>query len=205
VTSGQVGRPNIAALVLAAGQSRRMGGANKLTATVGGRPLVRIAAEAALASRAWPVIVVTGHEAERIAAALAGLAVTVAHNPDYAAGLSTSLRTGLRALPADVDGAVVMLADMPKVGPAVVDRLIEAFHPQTGGEIVVPVWRGQRGNPVLWGARFFDRLAAVAGDTGGRALIAASAESVVAVEMDAAVTRDIDTPEALRKADGNPA
>ncbi len=88
----------IAALILAAGASRRMGGPNKLIATFGGKPLVRIAAEAALASRASSVTVVTGHDAAAIQAALAGLPVGFAHNPDHAKGLSTSLSAGLRPL-----------------------------------------------------------------------------------------------------------
>ena len=199
------GRRAIAALVLAAGQSRRMGGANKLLATIGGKPLVRMAAEAALASRATSVTVVTGHDAGAIEAALAGLAVALAHNPNYAAGLSTSLRAGLGALPPGVDGVVVLLADMPDVGAAVIDRLIGAFRPETHAEIVVPVREGRRGNPVLWGARFFGRLAAIDGDTGGRGLIATSPESVVEIEMGAAVTRDVDTLEALAEAGGTPA
>lgn len=202
MTSSGADRPRIAALLLAAGASRRMGGVNKLTATVGGRPLVRIAAEAALASRAEPVVVVTGHDAGAVKAALAGLAISMAHNPDHAAGLATSLKAGLAVLPDGLDGVAVMLADMPEIGPAVVDRLIGAFRGQT--DIVVPVAQGRRGNPVLWGAAWFDRLAALEGDTGGRQLIAMNPESVVAVAMDAAVTRDIDTPDALRKAGGNP-
>ncbi len=205
MTAGDEGRRTVAALVLAAGQSRRMGGANKLTATIGGRPLVRIAVEAALASLARPVIVVTGHDAAAIEAVLAGLAVRFAHNPDHADGLSTSLRAGLRALPANVDGVVVMLADMPEIGPAVVDRLIDTFRPEDRAEIVVPVWAGRRGNPVLWGARFFGQLAALAGDTGGRQLIGQNRESVVEIAMGAAVTRDVDTPEALAEAGGMPA
>ncbi len=200
----EAGRPRIAALVLAAGQSRRMGGANKLTATVAGRPLVRIAAEAALASRADPVIVVTGHAAAAVVAVLAGLAVRLAHNPLFAEGLSTSLRTGLRALPPGLDGVLVMLADMPEIGPTEVDRLIAAFDPQKGGEIVVPVAAGRRGNPVLWGARFFGPLAALSGDTGGRRLIEANRELVVTVDMGAAVTRDVDTLAALSEAGGIP-
>lgn len=201
MTAGDTGR-RIAALILAAGQSRRMGRANKLLATIGGKPLVRIAAEAALASTAAPVTVVTGHDAASVEAALDGLAVTFTRNPDYAEGLSTSLRAGLKALPSGIDGVVVMLADMPEIGSAVVDRLIDAFRPAAGAEIVVPVWAGRRGNPVLWGARFFSSLAAVRGDTGGRHLIGATPESVVEIEMDAAVIRDIDTPQALAEAGG---
>ena len=205
MTSMEGERRRVAALVLAAGQSRRMGGTNKLLATIGGKPLVRLAVEAALASQAASVTVVTGHDAGAVESALTGLAVAFAHNPNYAAGLSTSLRAGLAALPAGVDGVVVMLADMPGVGPAVIDRLIEAFRTESLAEIVVPVWEGQRGNPVLWGARFFGRLAAIEGDTGGRALIGASTELVVEIEMGAAVARDVDTLEALAEAGGTPA
>ena len=130
------GAPRVAAIVLAAGQGRRMGGPNKLAATIRGRPLVRIAAEAAVASRATPVVVVTGHEPEKVRAALDGLDVSFVHNPDHADGLSTSLRRGIAALPDDVDGAVVLLADMPGVDATVVDRLISAFDPASGTLIV---------------------------------------------------------------------
>ena len=194
----------VAALILAAGASRRMGGPNKLVATFGGKPLVRIAAEAALASRASSVTVVTGHEAAAIRSALAVLAVAFAHNPDHAAGLSTSLRAGLTALEPGLDGVVVMLADMPEIGRTEIDRLIDVFQRQAGAAIVVPVCEGRRGNPVLWGARFFADLASLGGDAGGRRLIAANAESLVEVAMGAAVTQDIDTPEALAEAGGMP-
>src|SRR5262245_46502411 len=100
---------HIAALVLAAGRSTRMGAANKLLADVGGKPMVRHAVEAALASQAHPVLVVTGHQADEVCAALAGLDVAVATNPNFATGLSSSLRVGIRALPKGVAGALVLL------------------------------------------------------------------------------------------------
>ena len=195
-------RPRVAALVLAAGLSRRMGGANKLVATIAGKPLVRTAVEAALASRAASVTVVTGHKAGEVEAALAGLDVGLAHNPDYADGLSTSLRAGLQALPGDIDGVVVMLADMPGIDAETIDRLIAALAPEPGAGIVVPTWQGRRGNPVVWAARFIPELMAVAGDTGGRHLIEAHPESVVAVELGPAVALDIDTPRELAEAGG---
>src|SRR5437763_1061767 len=105
---------HVAAILLAAGRSTRMGGPNKLTAELGGRALVRIAAEQALASRASPVVVVTGPDRARGEAALAGLPVRLVHNPDYAQGLSTSLKAGLAALPPQADGAIVCLGDMPR-------------------------------------------------------------------------------------------
>ena len=105
----------IAGLVLAGGRSSRMAPRNKLLETVGGEPMVRHVAATALAGGAQPVIVVTGHEAAAVAAALRGLAVTIVANPDYADGLSTSLRAGLRALPQGIDGALILLGDMPEV------------------------------------------------------------------------------------------
>jgi molybdenum cofactor cytidylyltransferase len=197
--------PRVAALIMAAGRSQRMGGPNKLVATIGGKPLVRLAAEAALASRADRVVVVTGHRPDEVRAALAGLDVAFVHNPAYADGLSTSLRTAVEALPPEVDAAIVLLADMPGVNAAAIDRLIAAYDPSRGALIVVPTHAGKRGNPVLWSARFFDALRAVEGDVGGRALLGANAEAVVEVEMDGAVTLDLDTPEALVAAGGVPA
>ena len=128
----------IAAIVLAAGRSTRMGAVNKLIAEIGGKPLVRIAAEQALASRAKPVIVVTGHEREKVEAALDGLPVRLVHNPDYADGLGTSVRTGIAAVPQDADGAVVCLGDMPQVDSALIDKLIAAFDPERGALVVAP-------------------------------------------------------------------
>ncbi|WP_421723058.1 NTP transferase domain-containing protein [Bauldia sp.] len=189
--------PRVGVIVLAAGQGRRMAGPNKLTATIGGRPLVRIAVEAALGSKASPVVVVTGNRAEETAATISDLDVRVVHNPDFAEGLSTSLRCGLNAMPLDVDAAIVLLADMPRVDSALIDRLIGSFDPDAGNEIVVPTVDGKRGNPVLWSRRFFDELMAVEGDVGGRHLIGLHGESVVEVAVDAAAVTDVDTPSDL--------
>jgi len=188
----------IAAVVLAAGRSTRMGAVNKLIAEIGGKPLVRIAAEQALASRASPVIVVTGHERERVEAALKGLPVRIVHNADYAEGLGTSLKAGIAAVPADADGAIVCLGDMPQVSSVLIDKLIAAFDPERGALVVVPSIDGRRGNPVVWSRRFFHDLTQIQGDIGARHLIGAYAEAVVevAVADDAALT-DVDTPESL--------
>jgi molybdenum cofactor cytidylyltransferase len=189
---------NIAALVLAAGRSSRMGGPNKLLAEIGGRPLVRIAAEEALASRARPVLVVTGHQRERVEAALAGLPVKLVHNPAFADGLGTSLRTGISALPAEADGVIVCLGDMPQVDAALIDRLIGALDPEKGALIAVPTIDGKRGNPVVWSRRFFPELMAVEGDIGARHLIGRYSEAIAEVPLTGtAALTDIDTPEAL--------
>src|SRR5205085_900289 len=161
--------------------------------------LVRIVAEAVLASRARPVVVVTGHERERVEATLAGLPVNFVHNPHYAEGLGTSLRAGIAAVPAQADGVVVCLGDMPQVDAALIDRLIAAIDPDTGALVAVPTINGKRGNPVAWSRRFFADLMAVEGDVGARHLIGRYGEAVmeVPVEGEAALV-DIDTPEALR-------
>ncbi len=194
--------PRIAALVLAAGQSRRMGPDNKLLAEVDGKPMVVRVAEAALASQATAVSVVTGHERDRIEAVLAGLDLSSVHNPDYAQGLSTSLHRGLAALPAGTDGVVVSLGDMPRVEAAAIDRLIAAFNPLEGRAICVPTWDGKRGNPVLFASRFLAEMQEIAGDVGARHLIGAYPELVAEVAMDEidaghGVLIDVDTPEAL--------
>ena len=196
-------KPRIAGLVLAAGRSTRMGGPNKLLATMDGVVLVRRAVEAARDAGLDEIVVVTGHQAERIEAALAGLPVRFVHNPDFAEGLSTSLRTGIAALGDSVDAAVVLLGDMPRVSSALVAGLVRAFDPAHGHHVVVPIADGRRGNPVLWGRRFFAELGRVSGDQGGRAILAAAPEAIAEVHVDGdGVHLDVDTPEALAAAGG---
>lgn len=190
--------PRIAAIVLAAGRSVRMGQANKLLATVEGRVMVRQAVDTALGSQARPVIVVTGHEGERVRAALAGLDVRFAHNPDYATGLASSLKAGLAVVPGDSDGALVLLGDMPRVRTHHIERLIAAFNPIEGRAICVPTVNGKQGNPVLWARRFFPDMAGLGGDMGAKSLIATYSEAMAEVAMaDDGVLIDVDTPEAL--------
>jgi len=191
----------VAAIVLAAGRSTRMGGPNKLLEKISGKPLVRIAAEEALRSRAGPVVLVTGHERAHVEAALAGLPVRLVHNPDYAEGLSTSVKAGLAALPPEAEAAIVCLGDMPQVTSSLIDRVIAAFDPECNALVVLPTFAGKRGNPVLWSRRFFPELMALEGDVGARHLIGAYPEVVTEVPVDnAAAMVDIDTPDALRAA-----
>ncbi|HSL80319.1 MAG TPA: molybdopterin-binding/glycosyltransferase family 2 protein [Pseudolabrys sp.] len=188
----------VAALVLAAGRSMRMGAVNKMLAEIGGKPLVRIAAEQAVASHAQPVIVVTGHEREKVEAALKELPVRFVYNADYAEGLGTSLKAGIAAVPEETDAVVVCLGDMPQVDAALINRLIAAFDPERGALVVVPSIDGRRGNPVVWSRRFFHDLMAIQGDVGARHLIGNYVEAVVEVPLagEAALT-DVDTPESL--------
>jgi molybdenum cofactor cytidylyltransferase len=188
----------IAAIVLGAGRSSRMGGPNKLLAEINGKPLIRMVVEQALASRARPVLVVTGHQRERVEAALSGLPVQFVHNPHFADGLGTSLKAGIAALKPNIDGTIVCLGDMPQVDAALIDRLIGAIDPDKGALIAVPVIEGKRGNPVVWSRRFFADLMTVEGDIGARYLIGRYAEAVAEVPVDGtAALTDVDTPEAF--------
>ena len=195
--------PRVAALVLAAGRSTRMGGPNKLLADANGAPLVVHAVKAALASQAVEVVVVLGHMEDQVRPAIEKAVppnsrLRFVINPDFAQGLSTSVKTGIAALGAAVDAAVVQLGDMPGVGAPLIDRLIAAFSPVEGRSICVPTVGGKRGNPVLWARRFFPEMTALSGDSGAKHLIGEHADLVCEVEMsgEAAIT-DIDTPEAL--------
>ncbi len=188
----------VAAVVLAAGRSTRMGAVNKMIAQIGGKSLVRIAVEQALASHAGPVIVVTGHQRDKVEAALKGLDVRFVHNPHYADGLGTSLRAGIAAVPEKADGAIVCLGDMPQVDAPLIDKLVEAFDPESGALIVVPTIDGRRGNPVVWARRFFPDLMSIGGDFGARYLIANYAEAVAEVPVKGeGALLDVDTPELL--------
>jgi molybdenum cofactor cytidylyltransferase len=189
--------PKIGAIVLAAGLSSRMG-SNKLLASVGGRPLIRHAAEAAVGSAADPVIVVTGNAGEAVTSALTGLPLRTIKNPDFAKGLSSSLKSGLNALPEDCDGALILLGDMPDISAALLDKMIAAFDPEEERAICVATRRGKRGNPVLWARRFFPEMLALDGDVGAKHLVALYGELVCEVEADDdGPLTDIDTPEAL--------
>ena len=195
------GNRNVAAVILAAGRSTRMGGPNKLLAELNGKPLVRIVAEQALASKAQGVVVVTGHQADQVERALQGLNVTFVRNPDFAEGLASSVKSGIAAVPQSADGAVICLGDMPLISAHLIDRLIETFAPDRGNLIAVPVSDGRRGNPVLWSRRFFNELMTLDGDIGARHLIAKHSEAVAEVPVEGLEAfLDIDTPQALEAA-----
>lgn len=189
----------VAALVLAAGSSRRMAGSNKLLAPVGGVPMVRRAANAALASRCVGVVVVTGYDAAAVRQSLAGLELEFAHNASHESGMASSLRAGLQALPGDIDAVVVMLGDMPCIDAGHIDRLVDAFDPQRGN-IVVPMKQGRRGNPILWPREFFAEMQQVQGDIGARELLQRHADRIdTAACDDEAIFADVDTPAALEQ------
>lgn len=196
-----------AAILLAAGLSSRYRaqaeGAvpSKLLAQIDGRALVRHVAEAALASQAQPLIVVTGHEREQVEVSLSGLPIRFVHNPDYATGMASSLRIGIAAVPQESAAAIVLLGDMPQIGAQLINRLINHFAEHETARALVPTFinaqgEQERGNPVLLARSIFADIAHLSGDQGARKLL--SGEDVIDVPVgDAAISIDIDTPQAL--------
>ena len=197
----------IAAILLAAGASSRFRAAGgehstKLAAPLAGKPLVRHAAEAALASLARPVVVVTGHDRDLVEASLAGLDVQFAHNPAYADGLASSLKTGIAALPGSVAGALILLGDMPAVTSALIDRLIATFSERSDALAAAPIVDGRRGNPALLARALFPSIAALSGDEGARKLLD-NAEPGRVIGLDISgigAVLDVDTPQSLAEA-----
>lgn len=188
----------VAAILLAAGTASRWrasGGVEptKLVAPWRGRPMVRAVAEAALASRARPVIVVVGHESNLVLNAVEDLPVRVVLNVDYAQGLSTSLRAGIAAAPDSTQGAVMLLGDMPEVGADLIDALISGFEARPDALAVAPRGPHGRGNPVLLARALFAEAAALSGDKGARALVeAAGARRVEIAWTGEEITLDVD-------------
>jgi molybdenum cofactor cytidylyltransferase len=182
----------IAAVVLAAGTSSRMGRQKLLLPMKDGQPLVRLSVERILAAGLGEVVVVLGRDADAVAAALAGLSVRTVLNPRYAEGQSTSLRAGVDALAPGTDAVVVALADQPLPDAGLIGRLVAAFR-ETGRPIVAPRYRDGRGNPVLFSAVLFDELRAVTGDQGARGVVAADPGRVAEVAVNAPMPADVDT------------
>jgi len=192
-------KPRVAALVLAAGMSSRMAPQNKLLAILpNGRTMIAETVDRVLTSMASPVIVVVGHQEQQIRAALIDRNVRFVHAHDYAEGMAASIRAGVAALSDGVGAVLICLGDMPLLEKSSLDRIVSAYDPAEGREIVLPVHDGQRGNPVLWGHRFFNDLRNLSGDAGARQIMHKYMEYVseVSVASDA-VLRDFDTPEAL--------
>ncbi len=185
-----------AAVILAAGQSRRMGDLNKMTVEVAGKPMVRHVGEAAVTSAIAEILVVTGHKPNDVKDALNGLAITLFNNPHYENGLSTSLSCGIKALSNDISSALILLGDMPYITSSMIDELAEVAL-QNPNHIIVSTHDGKRGNPVLWPRSFFDELCNIQGDTGARHIMAANQDRVIEVELGKAASLDLDTPQAV--------
>ena len=189
----------IAAIVLAAGQGTRFGEAPKMLAELDGKPLVRHAVEAALGASVNAVIVVVGHREAEVRQALGGLPVTFVANPDYADGLSTSLRAGFAMRPEEAEACVIMLGDMPRVTSSLVDGLVAAWREAGRPAAALPVQNGRRGNPVLLSVGLAGEIAELTGDVGAGPLLRTRQDVLEWAVEDPAVALDVDTPDALAR------
>jgi molybdenum cofactor cytidylyltransferase len=194
--------PALAAILLAAGSSRRYGEANKLVEIVDGEPLVAHVAAALTNAGLTSIIVVTGHDAPLIGRALTpfGAGLRYVHNQRHAAGMGTSIAAGVAALPGGIDGVLIAQGDMPGVNTALVNMLAQRFT-EAGSDHITAPWLtgpGRFGNPVVWPRRLFPALAALTGDIGGKALLIAEDGTIERVAIaDHSAATDIDTPEQL--------
>jgi len=175
-----------------------MPGENKLTLPLGGRPMLARAVESIVQSGLSRIVVVTGHQEERVRQVLAGYPVEFVHNPEFERGLGSTLGAGVETLAEDSDGILVCLGDMPRVASEDIRALVERFEQERGALICAPFWQERRGHPVLWPRRFFQALASLEGDRGGRPLLEKATEGLARVEASSeGVLLDVDTPEAL--------
>ncbi|CAN7402168.1 molybdopterin-binding/glycosyltransferase family 2 protein [Phyllobacterium sp. LjRoot231] len=195
-------RPNVAIALLAAGQSTRMMGPNKLLATFDNVPLIRRSAQTAIEAGGRPVVAVLGHMAEQCSAALDGLNVVIALNKDYASGLASSLQTAIRNIPSSADGVMMLLADMPALSTADLQNMVRRFQSAGGQSVVRATFEGKRGNPVILPRIMFDEVFTLAGDVGARHLIERGDVPVIDVELGEAAALDVDTPDMLHRAGG---
>lgn len=188
----------VAGILLAAGTSSRMG-SNKLLFELGGESVLRGAAKRALAGGLSPLLVVLGHEAEKARAELDGLACDVVLNPDYASGINSSLKSGVAALPADVVGAMVMLADMPYVTPEMISGLIQRFR-TTEAPLVISDYEGVNAPPMLYDRSLFSELLAMTGEGCGRQVVKRHREEAEVLAWPTSALADLDVPEDYERA-----
>ena len=194
-----MGLPSVSAIVLAAGVSERMGAQNKLLLDYGGKPLVTHVVDTILGAGLDEVVVVLGHESERVRHALADHPVAFAVNDRFTEGMTTSIHAGLLAAREDAIGYMICLADLPLIESWELEVLIEAFHAANHSDerhIVVPFYQGQRGNPVVFPAHYKPEILAEQGLTGCRGLVKQHRDLVVEVKMETDhVLTDVDTPQ----------
>ena len=194
------GNANIAAIVLAAGESRRMGEVNKLHLPIQGVPLLRHSVETLLAANLGEIVVVLGHQSADTQALLEGLSVRSVINNDYASGQMTSVHCGLGSLRQACDGVIVALGDQPALTVADVNHLVGAFFARDGGEVVVPEFKGKRGNPIIISSQCKQEIVTGKYNFGCRRFIENNPELVRTVDMPGpSVVIDLDTPMDYRR------
>lgn len=196
--SSKRGFPFVSGVLMAAGASQRLGRTKQLL-RFRGETLLRRAAREALSSRLAELVVVLGHEAERLRPELAGLNVRIVENADYAQGMSSSLRAGLEAISPQAEAALFLVSDQPRAEASLIDRILTAYaearpDAEAKPDAVVPVAGSRPGNPVLVDRRHFPALMALRGDVGGRPVVRALGERVLRLPVDEALLEDVDEP-----------
>jgi molybdenum cofactor cytidylyltransferase len=186
------------AIILAAGQSKRMGSTNKLLANWRGKTPLEYVCQAALGSNCEATIVVTGHQREQVTQALKGADVEIIYNPDFASGMASSIKTGVSRASQSGSGAIiVLLGDMPGITSRMIDKIIEAGNASEPEAIIVATCGNKKGNPLLWKSSYFNQLLELEGDQGARQIITKYKDKTVELELGVAARFDLDTPEAF--------
>ena len=185
-------KSNIAAVVLCAGESKRMGSKNKLLLKVEGKTLIKNYIDNISKSNVSEIVIVTGHQSSEIEKELDGYDLKFIYNEKYREGMSTSLNTGINSLSKNINAAIICLPDMPMIGIYEINKLIEYYNPKIGHEICVATYNDQRGNPVLWDKKYFKKLMQITGDKGGRYLLPKFLDKSVEVKLGEAVAFDVD-------------
>ena len=193
------GEAKVIALILAAGSSTRMGAKNKLLANVIGKPMITHVVDAIRQSMVNSVVVVTGYERDQIENVLSQHNISFVYNENFNAGLSESLKVGLKEIQDDVDGVLICLGDMPLLTSTIIDNLIRTFDPIEGRSICVPINGRKRGNPVLWDKSYLAEMTEIVGDVGAKKLLEKYSDHVFEVSFEEDnVLIDVDTPELLK-------
>jgi len=184
----------IGSLILAAGQSKRMGQSNKLLLPFGGDTVLSHVCRQIEAAGLKNIFVVTGHEKAAIEKALTRHDITFFHNDLFEEGMSSSVKLGISSLPDDLDAVIILLGDMPNISADILKRLMAAYHPAEGRLIIIPTHKGKRGNPILWDREFFDEFDKLEGDRGAKILLNEYSDYIEEVEVGSeAIFLDIDT------------
>ena len=183
---------SVAGVVLAAGLSTRMG-TNKMLIELGGQTLVRRAVATALAAGLDPVLVVLGHESERVGREIATLRCTPVFNPDHARGIHSSLKAGFAALPAATQAAAVLLGDMPLVDAAMVRALVDAFR-RNAAPLAISLYGDVVAPPIVYGRPLFPELRAIEGDGCGKRVVKQHRKEAIELRWPEETLTDLDSP-----------
>lgn len=187
----------VGAVILAAGMSSRMGDMKVLLPWVGGRTILEHIIHQLSVARIEPILVVTGSRADEVSAAAARTSALTTHNPDYATGeMLSSLKAGLRALPAHVAAALVVLGDQPRLQPGVVGQIVRTYA-EGSGDIIAPSYQMRRGHPILIDRRYWGEILDLPQDGAPRDVINRHSVTHINVDTDS-VLRDVDTPDDYR-------